>query len=424
MSDEDLTPVQRLVLSQSWAGASYAEIAESHGYDHDYIRRVGSGLWRELSRRLGVEVTKRNLPEIVGGLVPNVMLAADDKPPFPGGPMAPGSPFYMIPPELDQAFGEIEQPGGLVRIKAPAKTGKTSAALQLLERAGRSGLATVFVDLTRVENDGLADIDRFLRWLSASIGNSLGLETRIDDYWSDQIGCKVSCAHYLEDHILGSLEAPVLIVLDGVERLFEHPLVASEFLPFVRSCFEEARHRPEMGRIRWVLAYSTEVYVPIDVRHSPFNVGFPLSLPDFDVATVQRLAQAYGLNWDTPLCTRHAQLLAEEVNGHPFLVQRTLYELAVAAARANAPLLTLDRILEASGPPDGIFSAHLERLLAILEERPELSSILVSIINGSPDCSNPVGIYKLEALGLVHRTAVGVEMRCSIYDRFFGDRLG
>lgn len=423
MAEEGLTEVQRLVLNRSWAGASYAEIAEAQGYDHDYIRRVGSELWRELSKRLGIEITKRNLPEIVGGLVPNVMLVAAEKPPYPGGPMSPGSPFYVAPPGLDHALGEIEQPGGLVRIKAPAKTGKTSAALRLIEGAEERSLSTVFLDLSRVEEERLVDIDLFLRWLAASVSDRLRLDPQIERFWNDQIGCKVSCAHYLEDHVLGSLDGPLLIALDGVERLFEHPHIASEFLPFVRSCFEEARHRPEMARLRWIMAYSTEIYVPIDVRHSPFNVGYPIELPDFDISAIQRLARSYGLDWDTARSQGHAEQLAAETGGHPFLVQIALFELTSMAARSDLPLIPLGRILEQAGAPNGIFAAHLQRLLAAIVSSPDLDMALTSVLNGAADTLDPTALYRLESLGLIRRTPDGVALRCPVYEGFFRGHL-
>ncbi|MCC5651721.1 hypothetical protein LC609_18180 [Nostoc sp. XA013] len=40
-------------------GRTYAEIAVQIGYKHDYIKQVGSQLWRELSQVVGEEVCKK-----------------------------------------------------------------------------------------------------------------------------------------------------------------------------------------------------------------------------------------------------------------------------------------------------------------------------------------------------------------------------
>ena len=56
-----LNRVQEIVLRQSWAGRSYAEIATLSGYDIGYIKDTGSKLWQLLSTATERKVTKNNL---------------------------------------------------------------------------------------------------------------------------------------------------------------------------------------------------------------------------------------------------------------------------------------------------------------------------------------------------------------------------
>ena len=56
-----LKEVQKLVFSQSWDGKKYSDMAIEEGYDLGYIKDVGSGLWRSLSKALNEKVTKNNL---------------------------------------------------------------------------------------------------------------------------------------------------------------------------------------------------------------------------------------------------------------------------------------------------------------------------------------------------------------------------
>lgn len=60
-----LNHVQELVLRQSWEGRTYSEIAASHGYDSEYIKNVGFGLWQSLSEKLGEKVSKSNFRSMV-----------------------------------------------------------------------------------------------------------------------------------------------------------------------------------------------------------------------------------------------------------------------------------------------------------------------------------------------------------------------
>lgn len=61
----ELTAVQELVFYQSCEGKSYKEIAAESGYEHDYIRQVGSQLWQLLSKATGKRVTKQNFHSIL-----------------------------------------------------------------------------------------------------------------------------------------------------------------------------------------------------------------------------------------------------------------------------------------------------------------------------------------------------------------------
>jgi WD40 repeat protein len=61
-----LTQIQEFVFRQTWEGDSYAAMADRSGYDEDYIKDVGSRLWKLLSQVLGVKVTKNTLTSALG----------------------------------------------------------------------------------------------------------------------------------------------------------------------------------------------------------------------------------------------------------------------------------------------------------------------------------------------------------------------
>jgi len=60
-----LTDVQELVFHQSWSGQTYSEMAESSGYNANYIKDVGYKLWKLLSRVFEEEVTKSNFRSVL-----------------------------------------------------------------------------------------------------------------------------------------------------------------------------------------------------------------------------------------------------------------------------------------------------------------------------------------------------------------------
>ena len=69
------------------------------------------------------------------------------------------------------------------------------------------------------------------------------------------------------------------------------------FLPLLRSWYEEGKRLPIWQKLRLIVVHSTEIYVPLQLNQSPFNVGLPIQLDDFNLEEVQQLAQRYGLDW-------------------------------------------------------------------------------------------------------------------------------
>lgn len=57
--------IQELVFRQCWLGKGYQEIADTSGYDQDYIKRTGANLWRSLSQALAKKVTKANFRAVL-----------------------------------------------------------------------------------------------------------------------------------------------------------------------------------------------------------------------------------------------------------------------------------------------------------------------------------------------------------------------
>jgi Uma2 family endonuclease len=60
-----LNDVQSAVFLESWLGLTYREIAQQLSYEHDYIKQIGSQLWRSLSLVVGEEVSKKNIKAVL-----------------------------------------------------------------------------------------------------------------------------------------------------------------------------------------------------------------------------------------------------------------------------------------------------------------------------------------------------------------------
>lgn len=334
-------------------------------------------------------------------------------------PVPWGSPFYIPRPPIEtDCCREILQPGALIRIKAPEKTGKTSLLRRILAHADYHGYRTVYLNLQEAERPILSDLSKLLRWFCANISRELGVVPQLDDYWDEELfGSLISCKTYVQAHLLQSLDAPLALGLDNVDRVFEYTEVAQDFLPMLRSWNEEANNQEIWLQLRLVLAHSTDIYIDLDVNQSPFNVGWPVKLPGFILEQVLHLAKAYNLDWVTDAQARQSAIaLVEMVGGHPYLVQLALE--AITHQQTG-----LEQLLDQAPTQAGIYGGHLRNQWETLQQQPELVAAMRQVVSEKMVQLQPIYAYKLESMGLVTLVGDAVQPSCELYRQYFGARL-
>ena len=260
-----LNPSEITILRGIWKYQTYTKIAMEAGYSPGYFTNVvAPELFKRLSQIIGRRITKKNCRVLLEShaqeqttgdtklvreqstsyLVQtnNISNETDNSlPPYPSGSIPIDSPYYIKrSPFQEQAFEEIKKPGALIRIKAPQEMGKTSLLMRIVDYASRQGYRTVNLNLQQIDETILSDLNRFLRWFCANISYQLQLESKLDDYWDEDIGAKISCTLYFQDYILEQVKEPLVLALDEVNRIFEHPQVAKDVFPLFRSWYEEA----------------------------------------------------------------------------------------------------------------------------------------------------------------------------------------
>jgi hypothetical protein len=427
-----LSNLQETVFSQTWDGKTYAEIAQACGYEHNYIRDVGFRLWQTLSEMLDQKISKSTVKAVLSryarsqsgvslpktALKPSLKHGSTDLE-FPSGPVPLNSQLYIERPPIEaQTKADILKPGSLIRLKAPRQMGKTSLLRRILAHAQRQHLRPITLSFHRADRIIYDNLDHFLRWFCANISHQLGLEVNLDIYWNSEIGSKVSCSAYLEDYVLKQVEGSLVIALDELNEVFHYPNISAEFLPLLRSWYEDAREFEPWQRIRWILVHATDVYVPLQMNQSPFNVGLAIKLPSFSLPQVQDLAQRHGLDWvgERGGAERLLSLL-QVISYRPGLVRLALY----AMAQHETPL---EQIIEEAPTQSGIYSDHLRELLAALYPHPDLQAAFRSVIIASePVTLEPIMAYRLESLGLISVNKNQATPSCELYRRYFLDFL-
>ncbi len=423
-----LNSAEIIILRGIWQYKTYNQIAIEAGYSPGYFTNVvAPDLFGRLSDVIGEHITKKNCRVLLESYVTtqitsetkplkqeqleNFAQAQDTSPCYPSGSVPLDSPFYLKRSSFEeQVYREIQKPGALIRVKAPREMGKTSLLLRVLDYANRLGYHTISLNLEQVDQAILSDSNQFLRWLCANIARQLQRKSRLDEYWDEDLGSKISCTLYFQDYLLESINTPLILALDEVNLILKHPQVAKDFLPLLRSWYEEAKRLAIWQKLRLLVVHSTEIYIPLKLNQSPFNVGLPIQLEHFTHEEVEQLATCYGLNWGDG---EEIRKLMAMVGGHPALVHLALYHLSRGE-------ISLSQLLEAAPITREIYRNHLQRHWASLEQQPELAQALDTVVNATePVVLDPILTHKLSSMGLIKVSGDRAIVSCDLYRQFF-----
>jgi hypothetical protein len=335
-------------------------------------------------------------------------------PELPGGQVDLASLYYVERPPIEKkCYETVLKPGALIRIKAPRQMGKTSLMSRILLHAEKNECITVPLSFQLADAAIFSDLDKFLRWFCASVGRRLRLPNKLNDYWDEIFGSKDNCTAYLEEYLLPEISKPLVLGLDEVDMVFEHPNIAADFMGLLRAWHESGKNNALWKKLRLVVVHSTEAYIPMNINQSPFNVGLPIELPEFLPGQVLDLARKHGLDWNDEEVTR----LMKMVGGHPYLVRVGLYQIAQNET-------TLDELLTIAPTEAGPYGDHLRRHWWNLEQREEMAEATKRVVaSDGPARLEPIQAFQLHSMGIVHLQGNDVVPRCDLYRRYFSDRL-
>lgn len=419
---EHLDDVQKTILEQALAGHRLRDIQVA-GYSANTVQReIAPKLWKRLSEVTGKKVGVRAVRLVLESLqenrysppTPYSPLPTSPQLELPGGQLDLASHFYVdrLPIET-RAYEEIGKPGSLIRIKAPKQMGKTSLMARLLAHAQKQGCRSVMLNFELADSEVFDELNKFLQWFCATVSDDLQLPLQLETRWSKFLGSKKNCTNYFEKYLLTAIGKPLVLGLDAVDRIFPHEKVADDFFGLLRAWHEKAKQSDIWKNFRLVIVHGTEVYIPLSNDQSPFNVGLPIELSEFDGNDVQDLAQRHGLK----LTTSQVEQLMAMVGGHPHLVRVALYKIA----RQD---ITLEQFLKEAPTETGIYADHLRLHLWNLEQHIELAQALKQVVEtDTPVQLNTTLAFKLNSMGLVHLQGNQVKIRNDLYRQYFRDRL-
>lgn len=332
----------------------------------------------------------------------------------PEGQVPLNSSFYVERPSVEsECYETIVKPGALIRVKAPRQMGKTSLMTRILYYGSQQGCRSVSLYFQEADGEVFNSSQQFLQWFCATIAYELNLPDKLTDNWKSILGNKKNCTNYFERYLLSEINSPLLLGLDDVDIVFQHPKIATEFFPLLRVWHERGKNEELWKKLRLVITHSREVYIPLNVEQSPFNVGKDIELPELNQAQVHDLAKQHGLNWTG----EPVEQLIAMVSGHPYLVRMALYQIARGR-------MTLAELLQAAPTEEGIYSEHLRRHWLNLQKNANLvEAIKQIIVMSTPVQIGTAEAFKLHSMGLVKLKGNSVVPLCNLYRQYFLARL-
>ena len=454
---EHFNDTQKIILQESWnkTKKTYEQIAVELGYSGNYIKQgVGPKLWRLLSKAFGEKVTKTNLHSVVHRWIrsqtsqeasnrqksiqffsekevdfqsldvetdESLCKCVYEKKPlagadleFPQDSVPLDSALYIVRGNHEErCYQTILNKGAFIRIKAPRQMGKTSLMNRVLAHAARENYKTALLHFQQADNSILTDFNRLLRWICVNLTRQLKLESDINDYWDEELGSKMSCNFYIQACILQQIDSPLVLALEEVNEIIEHPQIAKEFFSLLRFWHERTKTDANWQKLRLIMVHSTEIYIPLDINQSPLNVGLRIELEPFNQQQVQELMLRHQLN----LSSDYLNQLMDLVAGHPYLIRLAFYYL-------KCQELTFTELLETAATDTGIYRDVLQRNLHLLQKDNELVEGFKEVLDSDkPIALEQIQGFKLHSMGLINYHGNQVSVSCDLYRQYFSNYL-
>ncbi len=310
----------------------------------------------------------------------------------PGGAVPLDSPFYIARRTDDEFYKAIARRDSIVLVKGGRQVGKTSLLARGLQIARESGATVILTDLQHPSGEAFSSVEKLLLELGERIAGQMNLKTRPHDVWSSLLSASANFHNYLQREVLGKISSPLVWGLDEIDRLFGFDY-ASEVFGLFRSWHNLRALEPSgpWRRMTLAMAYATEAHLFItDLNQSPFNVGTKLVLEDLTYDQVAELNRQYGAPLkDESEIARYIAM----VGGHPYLVQRGLYEMTehgldLASIEGNADY------------DEGIFGEHLRRMWVSLTRDADLCNAVRDLLQAKRGLAI-TNFYRLRSAGVL-----------------------
>jgi len=323
------------------------------------------------------------------------------------------SPFYIKRKADEELAGQLGKNGQTIIIKAPRQMGKSSLLVRAQAQGKSLGYRCCYLDFQFAVQGHLESLDSLFQYLAHKLCRMFKTTIKPEECWDNYLGAKDNMTEFIRDALLVQDEAPVLLLLDEVDRLF-HYAYRDDFFSVIRGWHSLRAMDETWNKLHLVISHSTDPYLWIqDLNQSPFNVGYAMHLQDFDMVQVQEANQIHGSPLHTGVELRE---LLDLTGGQPYLVRLALNRLVKTGC-------SLAQLLEGAADDRGPFGDHLRQILWRLQGNKELSLSLRQVLRTGA-CDHEPHFLLLRRAGLVKGDSRHqLTMRCGLYEAYLRKHL-
>ena len=245
-----------------------------------------------------------------------------------GGTLRYDSPSYIRRPADEELF-QAALRGEFCYVLTARQMGKSSLMVRTACRLQENGRQTAIIDLTRIGTGMKAE--QWYLGLLMSLATQLNLQTNPRTWWQahENLGPVQRFVNFLHEIVLVEAKQRVVIFIDEIDTTLNLDF-SDDFFASIRSLYNARASDPSYQRLTFVLL---GVAIPADLikdrRRTPFNIGFPIDLRDFQRKDAQVLQEGLERIYPT-----HGKQIFDRIfywtRGHPYLTQKLC---AIVASR-------------------------------------------------------------------------------------------